>query len=138
MDYPSSRSHRLAPSLLSSLFAILVLIPWGAWGRTQAGAPEVTIAREDPPAPAEFPKTPAGRVAAAWLAAFNSGDPAQLRAFDEAFPRSGPPVPMEQRLGLRKATGGCFEQSRSADGLPPGGLLRASHAGEALARRALG
>jgi CubicO group peptidase (beta-lactamase class C family) len=55
------------------------------------------------PASAE---TPAGKVFAAWLAAFNSGDPAQLRAFDAAYPRQGPTPPVEDRLRFREATGG--------------------------------
>ena len=41
------------------------------------------------------PATPAGKVFAAWLAAFNSADAAQLRAFDAAFPRQGPTPPVE-------------------------------------------
>jgi CubicO group peptidase (beta-lactamase class C family) len=54
----------------------------------------------------EIPQTPAGRVLAAWLAAFNSGDPAQFRAFDQAYPREQAPPPIEQRLQFRQATGG--------------------------------
>jgi D-alanyl-D-alanine carboxypeptidase len=76
--------------------------------------PDVTMARSElaaqPGGPAEIPKTPAGRVFAAWLAAFNSGDPAQLRAFDKAFPRAGEPMAMEDRLGLREMTGGFSVQ----------------------------
>jgi len=56
-------------------------------------------------ADAETPKTPAGRVFAAWLAAFNSGDAAQFRAFDAAYPREGAP-PVEDRLRFREMTGG--------------------------------
>ena len=54
----------------------------------------------------EPPQTPAGKVFAAWLAAFNSGDAAQLRAFDAAYPRQGPTPPVEDRLRFREATGG--------------------------------
>ncbi len=54
----------------------------------------------------EIPKTPAGRVFTAWLAAFNSADAAQLRAFDAAFPRQGPTPPVEDRLQFREMTGG--------------------------------
>ena len=57
-------------------------------------------------ADAESPKTPAGKVFAAWLAAFNSADPAQLRAFDAAYPREGPTPPVEDRLRFRAMTGG--------------------------------
>ncbi len=54
----------------------------------------------------ELPKTPAGRVFAAWLAAFNSGEAERLRAFDAAFPREGPTPPVENRLRFREMTGG--------------------------------
>jgi CubicO group peptidase (beta-lactamase class C family) len=54
----------------------------------------------------ELPKTPAGKVFAAWIAAFNSADAAQLRAFDTAYPREGPTPPVEDRLRFREATGG--------------------------------
>ncbi|MFP5285761.1 MAG: serine hydrolase domain-containing protein, partial [Thermoanaerobaculia bacterium] len=53
----------------------------------------------------EIPKTPAGRVFAAWLSAINSGDAAQIRAFDQTFPREDTP-PVEARLALRERTGG--------------------------------
>lgn len=55
---------------------------------------------------AKPPKTPAGKVFAAWLAAFNSADAAQLRAFDTAYPRQGPTPPVEDRLRFREMTGG--------------------------------
>ncbi|HSS48961.1 MAG TPA: hypothetical protein VLX28_08440, partial [Thermoanaerobaculia bacterium] len=55
---------------------------------------------------AEPPKTPAGKAFAAWLAAFNSADAAQLKAFDAAYPREGPTPPVEDRLRFREATGG--------------------------------
>jgi D-alanyl-D-alanine carboxypeptidase len=54
----------------------------------------------------EPPKTPAGKVFAAWLAAFNSADAVQLRAFDAAYPREGAPPPVEDRLHFRQMTGG--------------------------------
>jgi D-alanyl-D-alanine carboxypeptidase len=54
----------------------------------------------------EPPKTPAGKVFAAWLAAFNSADAARIRAFDAAYPREGAPPPVEDRLQFREATGG--------------------------------
>ncbi len=57
-------------------------------------------------ADAELPKTPVGKVFAAWLAAFNSADAAQLRAFDAAYPREGPTPPVEDRLRFREMTGG--------------------------------
>ena len=58
-----------------------------------------------PAAGQEIPQTPAGKAFAAWLAAFNSGDAAQLRAFDVAYPRKEVP-PVEDRMAFREATGG--------------------------------
>jgi D-alanyl-D-alanine carboxypeptidase len=55
---------------------------------------------------AKPPDTPAGKVFATWLAAFNSGDAEKLRAFDAAYPRQGPTPPVEDRLRFRQATGG--------------------------------
>jgi D-alanyl-D-alanine carboxypeptidase len=55
---------------------------------------------------AEPPKTPAGKVFAAWLAAFNAGDPGQWRAFDAAYPREREAPPIEDRLRFREVTGG--------------------------------
>src|SRR5579872_1734842 len=54
----------------------------------------------------EPPATSAGKVFAAWLAAFNSADAARLRAFDAAYPREGPTPPVEDRLRFRAMTGG--------------------------------
>ena len=54
-------------------------------------------------APAAVPDTAPGKAVAAWLAAFNSGDPALIRAFNEAYQPS-PPVP-EGNQFLRR-TGG--------------------------------
>ncbi len=54
--------------------------------------------------PTAIPETPAGRVFTAWLSSFNSGDPAQFRAFDEAYPREAPPL--EERLAFREMMGG--------------------------------
>lgn len=53
---------------------------------------------------AQVPDTPAGRVFAAWLAAFNSGDRAQLQAFDAAY--RDKPQPVEDQLEFRERTGG--------------------------------
>jgi CubicO group peptidase (beta-lactamase class C family) len=64
-----------------------------------------TLACSAQPNPPEIPKTPAGKAFAAWLAAFNSADAAQLRAFDTAYPREGAP-PIGQRLRFREETGG--------------------------------
>ena len=49
------------------------------------------------------PETPAGTVLTAWLAAFNSAEPARMRAFDETH-RGTPPL--GQMLGFRERTGG--------------------------------
>ena len=61
------------------------------------------------------PTTPAGRVLAAWLSAFNSGDVAALQAFDAAYRPDAPPVTVTQRF--RGDTGGFtlvrIEQSTS-------------------------
>src|SRR3954453_559633 len=55
----------------------------------------------------EIPQTPAGKAFAAWLAAFNSADAAQIRAFDAAYPRQGgSPPPGEDRLQFPVAAGG--------------------------------
>ena len=53
---------------------------------------------------AVVPQTPAGRVFTAWLAAFNSADPAQIRAFEQTHRRE--PRPLEETLGFREQTGG--------------------------------
>ena len=51
-----------------------------------------------------LPKTAAGRVLTAWLSAFNSGDPAALRAFDATHRPDAPPLSVTQRF--RGDTGG--------------------------------
>ncbi|MFL6194233.1 MAG: serine hydrolase domain-containing protein [Thermoanaerobaculia bacterium] len=56
-------------------------------------------------APPEIPNTPAGKVFEAWLTSFNSGDAAQMRAFDAAYPREDA-TPVEGRLRFRAVTGG--------------------------------
>jgi D-alanyl-D-alanine carboxypeptidase len=50
------------------------------------------------------PTTPAGRVLAAWLSAFNSGDVAAMQAFDATHRPDAPPVNVTQRF--RGDTGG--------------------------------
>jgi D-alanyl-D-alanine carboxypeptidase len=57
-----------------------------------------------PSAQPMLPTTPAGRVLAAWLSAFNSGDLAALQAFDATHRPDAPPVSFTQRL--RGNTGG--------------------------------
>ena len=52
----------------------------------------------------DVPQTPAGRVFAAWLAAFNSVDPERIRAFDVMHREKAPPL--EGTLGFRAMTGG--------------------------------
>jgi CubicO group peptidase (beta-lactamase class C family) len=86
MTSHSWRSRPLAVALLTIAF---LTVP-----AARAAAPD-----------AESPKTPAGKVFATWLAAFNSGDPAQWRAFDAAYPREGAP-PIEDRLRFRERSGG--------------------------------
>lgn len=56
-------------------------------------------------APPAIPATPAGKALTAWLAAFNSGDPALVRAFDEAY---RPQTPLKELVagGFRDQTGG--------------------------------
>ncbi|HEV2846450.1 MAG TPA: hypothetical protein VG477_16470, partial [Thermoanaerobaculia bacterium] len=55
------------------------------------------------PAQPALPDTPAGKALGAWLAAFNSGDPALIRAYDETY---RPPRPLAEAGGFREATGG--------------------------------
>lgn len=50
------------------------------------------------------PKTPAGKALTAWLDAFNSADPAKIRAFDETYRPSRPLA--ELGGGFRDQTGG--------------------------------
>jgi CubicO group peptidase (beta-lactamase class C family) len=50
------------------------------------------------------PDTPAGKVLAAWLSAFNSADLSRIRAFDDAHRRDAPPT--TQTLRFRDQTGG--------------------------------
>jgi CubicO group peptidase (beta-lactamase class C family) len=87
MPFRFRRSHALA--------VVLLLIVFPALPAARAAAAGV-----------EPPQTPAGKVFAAWLAAFNSADAARLRAFDAAYPREGSPPPIEGRLQFREATGG--------------------------------
>ncbi len=54
--------------------------------------------------PASVAATPAGRVLSAWLEAFNSADPAQMRGFDAVH--SGADHPLLQLRDLRETTGG--------------------------------
>src|SRR5262245_16365072 len=51
-----------------------------------------------------IPDTPAGKVLAAWLAAFNSGDAGQIIAFDDKYRTQLPPL--GQTLDFREQTGG--------------------------------
>lgn len=51
-----------------------------------------------------IPETPAGRVLAAWLDAFNSGDAARVQAFEATYREK--PEPIERTLNLRELTGG--------------------------------
>ena len=56
-----------------------------------------------------IPDTPAGRIFAAWLSAFNSGDRAQLEAFAKSYRFDIPGVqtfPLESALNLRRMSGG--------------------------------
>lgn len=55
-----------------------------------------------PSAPASA-ETAAGKAMTAWLAAFNSGDPALIRAFDETYQ---PKRPLAETAGFRAETGG--------------------------------
>jgi CubicO group peptidase (beta-lactamase class C family) len=59
-----------------------------------------TVAAHTQPKSAELPATPVGRLAAAWLEAFNSGDREAMRAFNTAHlsKEDLERVPMERRL----------------------------------------
>lgn len=50
------------------------------------------------------PATPAGQVLAAMLTAFNSGDPAQIAAFDKTYRQTS--LPVDFTLRIRERTGG--------------------------------
>jgi CubicO group peptidase (beta-lactamase class C family) len=50
------------------------------------------------------PDTPAGKVLAAWLSAFNSGDAGQIISFDDKYRTQLPPF--AQTLAIRQQTGG--------------------------------
>jgi hypothetical protein len=50
------------------------------------------------------PDTPAGKVLAAWLTAFNSGDAGQIISFDDKYRTQLPPL--GQTLAFRQQTGG--------------------------------
>jgi len=90
----------LSRSSALSKFALMALALAGvcfAVGSAQAGqAPSATV---------EIPKTPAGEQFSAWLAAFNSGDRAELEKFRSHFDK-----PEEHKvegiLGFRQQTGG--------------------------------
>lgn len=56
-----------------------------------------------------IPDTPAGKVLAEWLSAFNSGDRTQLEVFQRTYRYNTPEIqsfPMEPTLNLRRMTGG--------------------------------
>src|SRR5580698_5180461 len=83
-----------------SKFALIALVLAGVCfvvGAAQAGqAPSATVA---------IPKTPAGEQFSAWLAAFNSGDRAELEKFRSHFDKPDEHK-VEGMLGFRRQTGG--------------------------------
>ena len=68
-------------------------------------------------ADAELPDTPVGHAAQDWIAAFNSGERAQIDAINAKYHRKKPPEPL---LNLRKMTGGI--RFLRADSSEPGAL----------------
>jgi retinol-binding protein 3 len=54
---------------------------------------------------AAIPDTPAGRVLAAWLEAFNGGDQARLGAYQQEYEPT-PSLPLDALMGFRARTGG--------------------------------
>ena len=55
----------------------------------------------------EVPATPAGKVFAAWLEAFNSGDVGKVREFDQRYGQPAGPAPQpEATVAFRERTGG--------------------------------
>ena len=52
---------------------------------------------------AVVPETPAGKVLTEWLAAFNSGDPARIRAFEETYKREAHPLARRWVFANRQA-----------------------------------
>ena len=63
----------------------------------------LTVAAPSGPSQTALPETPVGGVLTEWLAAFNSGDMAKMRAFDAAH---GGTPPLERLAGFRERTGG--------------------------------
>ena len=62
--------------------------------------PNLTLAA---PSPLSIPDTAAGHALSAWLDAFNSGDNARIRAFDEAHASW---LTLDRAMGMRTRTGG--------------------------------
>jgi retinol-binding protein 3 len=76
--------------------SILVLMFGTAWGQQTVPAPP-SIAQP------VIPETPAGRTFNAWLEAFNSGDRAQIDAYDHKY---DPSKSVDDEMGFRSMTGG--------------------------------
>ena len=68
-------------------------------------AVRATSTEQTPFADVEIPKTPAGEQFSAWLAAFNSGDRAELEKFRSHFDKPDEHK-VEGMLGFRQQTGG--------------------------------
>jgi D-alanyl-D-alanine carboxypeptidase len=67
-------------------------------------------------APEQFPETPAGRQAAAWLDAFNSGNRERYREFlQKNYPARAPYI--DQSMGFREMTGG-FDLRKMEESTP--------------------
>lgn len=74
----------------------ITLADWEALAATKAGA--AAPHGSHPTTRTAIPETRAGRLAAGYIAAFNSGDPARMRAFTEASLVAVPDRPTEARV----------------------------------------
>ena len=84
-----------------TLVGRILLTDWEALANSASSASSAPSAPSAPPASSAssaIPETRAGRLAARYIEAFNSGDPARMRAFIEASLVAAPDRPMEARL----------------------------------------
>lgn len=88
----------------SSLSAVCAIGLLAASQPTLSQSREATAGQPPSPGAVAIPGTPAGRQFAAWLDAFNSGDPAAMKAVLDRFVSGGPPVQVLQ--SIRQVSGG--------------------------------
>jgi|GEM_PF-6711500 len=104
--HPKALKQSLA--LMASIVGITTLLSFGA-----PDAPRLAAQTSEAQAHFTFPDTPAAKQLQAWLAAFNSGDRATLRAFvEKVMPQDAPPNFVEETIEMRKQFGGIdFQKS---------------------------